>query len=41
MVTHDPKVAARTERCVRVKDGRIIEDYVNPREGGNPREEGA
>ncbi len=33
MVTHDPKVAARTERCVRLKDGRVIEDYRNPREG--------
>jgi putative ABC transport system ATP-binding protein len=32
MVTHDPKVAARTERCVRLKDGRVIEDYLNPRE---------
>jgi putative ABC transport system ATP-binding protein len=33
MVTHDPKVAARTERCVRLKDGRVIEDRRNPREG--------
>ncbi len=33
MVTHDPKVAARTQRCVRLKDGRVIEDHRNPREG--------
>ena len=26
MVTHDPKVAARTERCIRLRDGRVVED---------------
>lgn len=33
MVTHDPKVAARTDRCVRLKDGRVVEDYRNGAEG--------
>jgi len=33
MVTHDPKVAKRTERCVRLKDGRVVEDYLNEPEG--------
>ncbi len=32
MVTHDPKVAARTHRYVRLKDGRVIEDVRNSRE---------
>ena len=32
MVTHDPKVAARTQRYVRLKDGRVIEDVRNARE---------
>jgi len=26
MITHDPKVAARSERRVRVRDGRVLED---------------
>ena len=29
MVTHDPSVAARAHRTIRLKDGCIEEDYVS------------
>ena len=31
LVTHDPSVAARAARVVRLEAGRVVEDYRNPR----------
>jgi putative ABC transport system ATP-binding protein len=31
LVTHDEKLASRCHRCVRIRDGRIVEDRVQPR----------
>ncbi|ROL69452.1 macrolide ABC transporter permease/ATP-binding protein MacB [Pseudomonas chlororaphis] len=33
IVTHDPKVAANAERIIEVRDGQIISDRTNPRDG--------
>ena len=29
IITHDPEIAAQAERVIRIKDGRITEDYRN------------
>ena len=29
VVTHEPDIAAHSERVVRLRDGRIVEDYAN------------
>jgi len=41
LVTHDAHVARHTERIIRISDGRIISDDVNPNpiKAGAPREE--
>ena len=36
MVTHEPDVAARAKRVVRMKDGRVQSDTLNPRAGTIP-----
>jgi len=36
VVTHEPEIAAHSQRVIRLQDGRIIEDHFNqPRENGN------
>ena len=32
VITHDPHVAACTDRIVRIKDGQIVDDQRNPAE---------
>jgi putative ABC transport system ATP-binding protein len=41
LVTHDPHVARHTDRIIKLSDGRIISDEVNPNpiKAGAPREE--
>jgi putative ABC transport system ATP-binding protein len=34
LVTHDPSLAARTGRIIRLSDGRVVEDKMNSRPGG-------
>ena len=34
LVTHEPEIAKRSERVIRLRDGKIVEDYVND---GQPR----
>lgn len=33
VVTHEPDIAAHSERVIRLQDGRIIEDYLNDERG--------
>ena len=30
VITHDNEIAMEAERVVRIRDGRIVEDYINP-----------
>lgn len=30
IITHDNEIAEQAERVVRIRDGRIVEDYINP-----------
>jgi putative ABC transport system ATP-binding protein len=32
MVTHEPDVAAHSERIIRLMDGRIVEDHANDKQ---------
>ncbi len=43
LVTHDPFVANHTERIIRIIDGKIASDEINPEpvQAGTPRPEGA
>ena len=29
VITHDPDIAAKSRRVVRLEDGQIVEDYIN------------
>ncbi len=37
LVTHEPEIAARCQRVVRLQDGRIVSDQRNPPEGSHVR----
>ena len=30
IITHDNEIAEEAERVVRIRDGKIVEDYINP-----------
>ena len=30
VITHDNEIAMEAERVVRIRDGKIVEDYINP-----------
>ena len=30
VITHDNEIAEEAERVIRIRDGRIVEDYINP-----------
>lgn len=30
VITHDNEIAEEAERVIRVRDGRVVEDYINP-----------
>ena len=38
-ITHDPEIAAQAERVIRIKDGKITEDYRNDIENGKTTED--
>lgn len=39
VITHDPEIAAQAERVIRIKDGKIMEDYRNDVENGKTTED--
>ncbi len=39
VITHDPEIAAQAERVIRIKDGKITEDYRNDIENGKTTED--
>jgi len=39
VVTHEPDIAAYCHRTVRVNDGKIVEDRINPPRANAPRAE--
>jgi ABC-type lipoprotein export system ATPase subunit len=34
-VTHEPEIAQHSERVIRLRDGKIVEDYANERRRPN------
>nr|MDE6659137.1 ATP-binding cassette domain-containing protein [Eubacterium sp.] len=30
VITHDNEIAEQAERVIRIRDGRVVEDYINP-----------
>ena len=30
VITHDNEIAEQAERVIRIRDGKVVEDYINP-----------
>ena len=30
IITHDNEIAEQAERVIRIRDGKVVEDYINP-----------
>ena len=30
VITHDNEIAEEAERVIRIRDGKVVEDYINP-----------
>ena len=30
VITHDNEIAMEAERVIRIRDGKVVEDYINP-----------